>query len=124
MSILTARGRLRPKMRLPVDRETTVFYSCLVDTYRLPYTVSTLQAIFLLPKTAERRFRPPGGFRPEVTPPFSSLTPLWYRSALEFFIFFAVQKLFDFFDLHAKCSLKLLGRDICLQLHHIGHIGI
>jgi hypothetical protein len=40
---------------------TTVFYSCFVDIYRLSCTVSTLLALFLLPKMVERRFRPLGG---------------------------------------------------------------
>jgi hypothetical protein len=61
MWISTARGRLRPEVRSPVDRVTTVFYSCFVDTYRLSYTVSTLLGLFLLPKMVERRFRPLGG---------------------------------------------------------------
>jgi hypothetical protein len=50
----------------PVDGATTVF--------------------LLLPKMTERRFRPLGGrARPEVKSPFDSLTPIWFRSALEFF---------------------------------------
>jgi hypothetical protein len=58
MWISTARGRLRPQVRSPVDRATTVFYSCFVDNYRLSCTVSTSLALFLMPKMAERRFRP------------------------------------------------------------------
>jgi hypothetical protein len=61
MWISTARGRLTPEMRSPVDRATTVFYTCFVDNYRLSRTVSTLLALFLSPKMAERRFRPLGG---------------------------------------------------------------
>jgi hypothetical protein len=61
MSISTGRGHLRPEMRSPVDRATKVFYSCFVDIYRLSCTVSTLLALFLLPKMVERRFRPQGG---------------------------------------------------------------
>jgi hypothetical protein len=61
MSISTARGRPRPEVTSPVDRATTVFYSCFVDIYRLSCTVSTLFALLLLPKMAERRFRPLGG---------------------------------------------------------------
>jgi hypothetical protein len=60
ISISTARGRLKPKVTSPVDRATTVFYSCFVDIYRLFCTVSTLLALLLLPKMAERRFRPLG----------------------------------------------------------------
>jgi hypothetical protein len=62
MSISTARGRLRPEVTPPVDRATTVFYSCFVNNYRLSSTVSTLSALFLLPKMAiDVRLRPLGG---------------------------------------------------------------
>jgi hypothetical protein len=61
MWISTARGRLTPEERSPVDRATTVFYSCFVDIYRLSCPVSTLLALLLLPKMVERRFRPLGG---------------------------------------------------------------
>jgi hypothetical protein len=61
ISISTARGRLTPEVTSPIDRATTVFYSCFVDIYRLSCTVSTLFALLLLPKMAERRFRPLGG---------------------------------------------------------------
>jgi hypothetical protein len=61
MSTSTARGRLTPEMRSPVDRATTVFYSCFVDNYRLSCNVLTLLALLSLPKMAERRFRPLGG---------------------------------------------------------------
>jgi hypothetical protein len=60
MSISTAMGRSTPEVTSPVDRATTVFYSCFVDIYRLSFTVSTLLALLLLPKMAERRFRPLG----------------------------------------------------------------
>jgi hypothetical protein len=86
ISISTARGRLTPEVTSPVDRATTVFYSCFTDIYRLSCTVSTLLALLLLPKMAERRFRPLGGrARPEVKSPFDCLTPIWCRSVLEFF---------------------------------------
>jgi hypothetical protein len=42
MSISTARGRLRPEVRSPIDRATMVFVSCFADNYRLSSTVSTL----------------------------------------------------------------------------------
>jgi hypothetical protein len=60
MSISTARGRLTLEVTSPVNRATTVFYSCFVDIYRLSSTVSTLIALLLLPKKAERRVRPLG----------------------------------------------------------------
>jgi hypothetical protein len=57
MSISTTGGRLTPEIKSPVDRATTVFYSCFVDIYRLSCAVSTLLALFLSPKMVERRFR-------------------------------------------------------------------
>jgi hypothetical protein len=85
MSISTARGRLRPEVTSPVDRATTVFSSCFVDIYCLSCTVSTLFAFLLLPKMAERRFRPLGDVldRSETTVRF--LDPDLVRSVLEFF---------------------------------------
>jgi hypothetical protein len=59
-SISTAMGRLTPEVTSPVDRASTVFFSCYVDIYRLSCTVSTLLALLLLPKMAERNFRPLG----------------------------------------------------------------
>jgi hypothetical protein len=56
MWISPAKGHLTPEMRLPVG-----FCTCFVDNYRLSCTVSTLLALFLSPKMAERRFRPLGG---------------------------------------------------------------
>jgi hypothetical protein len=56
ISISAARGRLTPEATSPVDRATTVFYSCFVDICRLSCTVLTLLALLLLPKMAERRF--------------------------------------------------------------------
>jgi hypothetical protein len=61
MSISTARGRLTPEVTSPVDSATTVFCSCFIDIYRLYCTVSTLLALLLLLRMAERRFRPQGG---------------------------------------------------------------
>jgi hypothetical protein len=98
MSILTARGRLRPEMRSPVDRATTVFYSCFVDSYRLSCNISTLLALFLLPKMAERRFRPIGGVL-EVTSPIDSLTLIWYRSDLEFCVYLSPIKSYSTFSI-------------------------
>jgi hypothetical protein len=61
ISISTAWGRLIPEVTLPVDRATTVLYSCFVEIYCLSCTVSTILALFLLPETVKRRFWPLGG---------------------------------------------------------------
>jgi hypothetical protein len=61
LSTWAAKGRLTPEVTSPVDRTTTVFYSCFVDIYRLSCTVSTFLVFFLLPKMVERRFRQLGG---------------------------------------------------------------
>jgi hypothetical protein len=60
MSISAAWGRLIPAVTLPVDRATTVFFSCFVDIYRLSCTVSTLIELSLLSKMADGRSRPLG----------------------------------------------------------------
>jgi hypothetical protein len=99
MSISTARRRLRPVMTSPVDRATTVFYSCFVDIYRLSCTVSTLLALLLLPQMVERQFRPLGRSRPEVTLPFDSLTSTWYRSVLEFCVYLSPIKSYSTFSI-------------------------
>jgi hypothetical protein len=105
-SIATARGRWTPEVTLPVDRAITVSYSCFADIYRLSCTISTLLALLLLPKMAERRFRPLWGVsRPEVKSPFDSLTVAFGMFRLSF----TCPKLFDFFDWHVKCRLKILG---------------
>jgi hypothetical protein len=77
MSISTSRVRLIPEVTSPVDRATMVFYLCFVDIYSLSCTVSTLLALLLSPKMADRRFRPLGGV-------FDFLTSIWYGSPLEF----------------------------------------
>jgi hypothetical protein len=86
MWISTGRGLLIPEVMSPVDRATRVFFSCFVDIYRLSCTVSTLLALFLIVENggktisaARRRVRS------EVKSPFDFLTPIWYRSILEFF---------------------------------------
>jgi hypothetical protein len=51
-----------------------------------------------------------GRARPKVTSSIGSLTPIWYRSVVEFCVLSLTdQKFFDFFDLHAKCPLKNSG---------------
>jgi hypothetical protein len=52
-----------------------------------------------------------GRARPEVKTPFDSLTPICDRSVFGIFrSSFTCPKLFDFFDLHVKCPLKILGK--------------
>jgi hypothetical protein len=85
MSILTARGRLKLEMRSPVDRVTTVFFSCFVDNYRLSCNVSTLLALFFLQKNGGKTISAARGrTRPDVTSPIDSLTPISYRWASYF----------------------------------------
>jgi hypothetical protein len=86
MSISTATGRLTPEVTSPVDRATTVFYSCFVDIYRLSCTVSTLLRAFVIAENGRKTISAARGCaRPEVKSPFDCLTPIWYRSILEFF---------------------------------------
>jgi hypothetical protein len=87
ISISTARGRLTPEVTSPVDRATTVFYSCFIDIYRLSCTVSTLLALLIVIAENGRKTisAARGRVRPEVKSPFDCLTPICYRSVLEFF---------------------------------------
>jgi hypothetical protein len=100
MSISTARGHLRPEMRSPVDRATTVFYSCFVDIYRLSCTVSTLLALFLSAENGRKTISAARGrSRPEVTLSFDSLTPIWCRSVLEFCVYLSPIKSYSTFSI-------------------------
>jgi hypothetical protein len=86
MSISTASGRWISEVTSPVDRANTVPYACFVGIYRPSCDASTLLSLFSMPKMAEKRFRSLGGvLHGEVMPPSDSLTPIWYRSSLEFF---------------------------------------
>jgi hypothetical protein len=81
ISISTARGRLTPEETSPVDRATTVF---LFVFYRhLPsilYRFDVISAFVI----AENGRKTISAARGRATP-FDSLTPIWYRSVLEFF---------------------------------------
>jgi hypothetical protein len=93
MLISTVRRRLIPAVTSLVDRVTTVLFSCFVDNYCLSCTVSTLLAIFLLPKMAERRISAARGcVTLEVKSLSNSLTLIWHRSALEFLVIFYLSK--------------------------------
>jgi hypothetical protein len=111
MSISTVKGCLTPEVTSSVDRATTVFKSCFVDIYRLSCTVSTLLAFLLLPKMVERRFRPRGACQTGSDVTVRFLDPdlvLIVFGILRLFL--TDQKLFDFFDLHVKCPLKIRGK--------------
>jgi hypothetical protein len=86
ISISTARGRLTPEVTSPVDRATTVFYSLF---YRhLPSILHRFDVIsaFVVAENGRKTISAARGrARPEVKSPFDSLTPIWYRSVLEFF---------------------------------------
>jgi hypothetical protein len=91
MSLSTARGRSRPEVTSHVDRTTTVFSSCFVESYRLSCTVSTLIAHFVLPKFGGRTISAARGrVTPEMKSPFNFLSsilyfmPILYGSTFEF----------------------------------------
>jgi hypothetical protein len=80
-------GCVIPEVTLPVDRATTVFYTCFVDF--LPsifYRFDILSAFLIAEKDGKMISAAKRHVRPEVTSPFDSLTPIWYRSVLEFFV--------------------------------------
>jgi hypothetical protein len=113
MSISTARGRLTPEVTSPVDRATTVFYSCFVDIYRLSCTVSTLLALLLLPKMAERRFRPLGGV---LDRKWSHRSIPWPRFSIgrfwNFSIIFYLSKVIRLFRFACKMPFEIFGEGI------------
>jgi hypothetical protein len=86
ISISTARGRLTPEVTSPVDRATTVFLFVL---YRhLPsilYRFDVISAFVIAENGRKTISAARGRARPEVKSPFDCLTPIWYRSVLEFF---------------------------------------
>jgi hypothetical protein len=113
MSISTARRRLTPEVTSPVDRATTVFYSCFIDIYRLSCTVSTLLARSLLPKMAERRFRPLGGV---LDRKWSHRSIVWPRFVTgrfwNFSIIFYLSKVIRLFRFACKMPFENFGEGI------------
>jgi hypothetical protein len=113
ISISTVRGRLTPEVTSPVDRATTVFYSCFVDIYRVSCTVSTLLALLLLPQTAERRFRPLGGVWDRK---WSHRSIAWPRSGIgrfwNFSIIFYLSKVIRLFRFACKMPFENFGEGI------------
>jgi hypothetical protein len=106
MLILTARGRLTPEVTSPVDTATMVFFSCLVNIYHLSCTISTLLAFLILPKMAERPFRPLGGrVRPQVKSQFDSLALIWYRLAFKFLDYLLPVKSYSTFSICMQNAL-------------------
>jgi hypothetical protein len=107
--------RFRPLegVRSWVDSATTIIYSCFVHNCFLSCTVSTLSTLFLLPKLAERRFRPLRGlFEPEVTSPFDSLTLIWFKLAAELFGFLLPFKNYSTFRFACKMLFENFGKGI------------
>jgi hypothetical protein len=113
ISISAARERLTPEVTSPVDRATTVFYSCFIDIYRLSCTVSTLLALLLLPKMTERRFRPLGGV---LDRKWSHRSIPWPRFGIgrfwNFSIIFYLSKVIRLFRFACKMPFENFGEGI------------
>jgi hypothetical protein len=113
ISISTARGRLTPEVTSPVDRATTVFYSCFIDIYRLSCTVSKLLALLLMPKMAERRFRPLGGV---LDRKWNHRSIAWPRFGIgrfwKFSIIFYLSKVIRLFRFACKMPFENFGEGI------------
>jgi hypothetical protein len=113
ISISAARGLLTPEVTSPVDRATTVFYSCFIDTYRISCTVSTLLALLLLPKMSERRFRPLGGV---LDRKWSHHSIAWPRFGIgrfwNFSIIFYLSKVIRLFRFACKMPFDNFGEGI------------
>jgi hypothetical protein len=111
MWISTARGRLTPEVTSPVDRVTTVFFSCFVDIYRLScYRFDVIGAFVIAEKDRNTISAARGRARLEMKSPFDSLTRFGTRQPGNFSVIFTCPKLFDFIDLHVKRPLKILGK--------------
>jgi hypothetical protein len=92
-------GHLTAEVRSPVDRATTVPYSCFVDNCRLFFTVSTLLALFIAEDGEKTISAARERVTPEVKSPCDSLTRfdigrLWNFSAI--FHRSKVMRLFQF----------------------------
>jgi hypothetical protein len=99
MSISTARGRLMPEVPSPVDRATTVFYSCFVGSYRLSSTVSTLLAFLFIAKNGGKTISAARGRAiPEVKSPFDSLTRFGIGRFCNFSAVFHLSKVIRLWD--------------------------
>jgi hypothetical protein len=88
-----------------------------LTNYRLSSTVSTLKALFLVAENGEKTISAARGrvrSGSDVTIRFLDPDLVLVGFGI-FHLSLAVQKLFDFFDLRAKCPLKMLGRDIPLE---------
>jgi hypothetical protein len=113
ISISTARGLLTPEVTSPIDRATTVFYSCFIDIYRLSCTVSTLLALLLLPKMTEIRFRPLGGV---LDRKWSHRSIAWPRFGIgqfwNFSIIFYLSKVIRLFRFAYKMPFENFGEGI------------
>jgi hypothetical protein len=100
MSISTTRVRLIREMTSPDNRATTIFSTGFVDIYSQPYTVLTLLAFFLIAKNGGKTISAAKGrVRPELKSPFALLTPIWYRSVLEFFGYLLPVKSYSTFSI-------------------------
>jgi hypothetical protein len=96
-------------MTSPADLLTMVSYLCSIHETCVRCTVWKFYPLFWLSIMAERRFRPLGGVWDRKWRYCSiPLTPIWYRSVFGILrLSLTDQKLFDFFDLHVKCPLKI-----------------
>jgi hypothetical protein len=79
MSISSARGRLRPEMRSPVDGATMIFYSCFVDTYCLSYF--NVINFFLIAKNGAKKILVARGVLESAQPAKSGPAREWYGLA-------------------------------------------
>jgi hypothetical protein len=112
MSISTARGCPKPEATSPVDRATTVF-ACVPATFSVHLIPFRGISGFSLAETGEMSLSDARGrAAPEVTSPFDSLTPLWFRLAIENFpLSLTFKKFCDSFDYYCKCHVKMWGKD-------------
>jgi hypothetical protein len=113
MSISTARGRLRPEVTSPVDRATTVFlFEFCRHLPSILYCYDVIRAFVIAEKGRKTISAARGRARPEVKSPFDSLTPIWYRSVLEFFDYLLPVQSYSTFRFSCKMPFENFGEEI------------
>jgi hypothetical protein len=103
-------------MRSPVDRATRFSIRVLLTITVYLVTFQRFSAFLIAEKGGKTISTARGSARPEVTSPIDSLTPIWYRKALEFCVYLSPIKSYSTFSICMQNSLwKFGGRGTALK---------
>ena len=75
------------------------------------YRFDVIRAFLIAEKGGKTISAAMGRVRPEVKSPFSSLTPIWYRSVLEFFDYLSPVDSCSTFRLTCKMPFESFGKE-------------